>query len=316
MATRNTPHVTVAVAVKNRRIRMLRCLDAILAQHYPSFEVLVLDNCSDDGTPEAVRERAAASDVEVRVVESPGSVGRVRNHAVELARGEVLAFTDSDCAPEPGWIAAGVRRLVSDRRLGLVQGCTLPDEPPGRLAATQEILAASPYFECCNIFFRLSAVAGAPPFGEDPRLSAFGEDVAGGWTVVRRGWRTAFEPSAVVRHDVTYPGLRWHLRRALRYEAFPALVRQFPELRDEVFWRRWFLNRRYGALTLAVVGATAAAAGRRPAALALAAPYAWSRRPLAPSAEAVRNECVGTLYDVAALIGLARGSIRYRRLVL
>src|SRR5919197_4377844 len=46
------PEVTVAIPVKDRRERMLRCLDAVLAQDHPSYEVLVLDNGSTDGTAE------------------------------------------------------------------------------------------------------------------------------------------------------------------------------------------------------------------------------------------------------------------------
>ncbi|MDX6667220.1 MAG: hypothetical protein QOK04_600, partial [Solirubrobacteraceae bacterium] len=57
------PWVTVAVPTKDRRERMLRCLDAVLAQDYPNYDVLVLDNRSSDGTREACIEHARASDV-------------------------------------------------------------------------------------------------------------------------------------------------------------------------------------------------------------------------------------------------------------
>ena len=61
---------------------MLRCLDALLQQDHPSFEVLVLDNGSSDGTPEACAERAATSDVPVRVEVLSGTVGAF--HLFEL----------------------------------------------------------------------------------------------------------------------------------------------------------------------------------------------------------------------------------------
>src|SRR5689334_9060571 len=54
-AARSSPEVTVAVPVKDRRVQMLRCIDALLAQDHPSFEILVLDNESTDGTPDEVR---------------------------------------------------------------------------------------------------------------------------------------------------------------------------------------------------------------------------------------------------------------------
>ena len=58
-----TPQVTVAVVVKDRRERMSRCLDALLAQDHDSFEILVCDNGSTDGTVAMVRERAAGASV-------------------------------------------------------------------------------------------------------------------------------------------------------------------------------------------------------------------------------------------------------------
>ena len=57
----------MVVAVKDRRERMLRCLDALLAQDHPSYEILVADNGSSDGTPQACLQRAAQATVPVRV---------------------------------------------------------------------------------------------------------------------------------------------------------------------------------------------------------------------------------------------------------
>jgi glycosyltransferase involved in cell wall biosynthesis len=305
----------VAIVVRDRRQRMLRCLDALFAQDHRPFEILVIDNCSVDETAEAVRIRARTAPVPVRVIEMAGSVGRLRNAAVALAVGEVLAFTDSDCAPEPGWLAAGVATLTADGRLGVVQGCTLPDDDrPGPWANTQKITAESFLFECCNIFYRVEAIRGAAAFDEDPRLSAFGEDTAAGWSVLRRGWCSAYEPGAIVRHDVTYPGLPWHLTRALRYEIFPKLAGEYPEMRERLFWRRWFLSRRYAAFLAAALGIGLAPRWRP--ALLLAAPYAWFRRPRGLTGADVRGQLEGTLYDLAGFAGLVRGSVRYRQVVL
>jgi len=315
MLSSEMPQVTVAVVVRDRRERMMRCLEAILAQDHPSFEVVVIDNCSTDGTAEAVKERGATAPVAVTVVIEPGSVGHLRNVATRLANGEILAFTDSDCAPAPGWLAAGEAALHRDRRVGIVQGRTLPDNDDlGAWPNTQQITEPNLYFECCNIFYRLDALRASDGFDETTRLSAFGEDTAAGWSVMRQGWRRSFEPSALVHHDVTYPGLVWHLRRALRYEAFPALVRQYPEMRDHFFWHRWFLSRRYAAFFGAVVGILLALRWRPT--LLLALPYAWWRRPAAPGWRFIRGQFEGTLYDAAGFTGLVRGSIRHRRVVL
>jgi cellulose synthase/poly-beta-1,6-N-acetylglucosamine synthase-like glycosyltransferase len=304
----------VAVVVRDRRERMLRCLEAVLAQRYPSFDVLVIDNCSVDGTADAVRARAATAPVPVRVEDRPGSVGHLRNEAVRLATGEVIAFTDSDCVPDPDWLVKAAQRFA-DHRVGVVQGRTLPDEPVDRpWPATQHIVKLSLLFECCNLLYRTEAIRGSDGFNEATRLSAFGEDIAAGWSVLRQGWEVVFEPEAVVLHDVTYPGLSWHLRRALRYEVFPALVRDYPELRRRLFWGRWFLTRRYAALPAALAGLLLAPV--RPGALVLVVPYAWFRWPAGLRLRTIHGQAQGTAYDLAALAGLIRGSVRYRRIVL
>src|SRR5439155_15998009 len=99
-----------------------------------------------------------------------------RNLAVAEARGEVLAFTDSDCIPEPGWLKAGVAALESDPRLGVVQGRTLPEDGVelGHLAATQHITGETLLFECCNIFYRLCALRASDGFPEE--MGFFCED--------------------------------------------------------------------------------------------------------------------------------------------
>src|SRR4051794_6933786 len=121
------PEVTVAVPVKDRRERMLRCLRAIVAQDHPSFEVVVLDNGSTDGTPQACLELAATAGIPVRVEHVRGTIGRVRNQARAVARGRYVAFTDSDCLPEPGWLTGATRVLDADPGLGCVCGVTLPE---------------------------------------------------------------------------------------------------------------------------------------------------------------------------------------------
>src|SRR3954462_1949734 len=108
------PHVTVIIPVKDRREQMLRCLDAALALDYPDYDLLVADNGSTDGTPEACRERGRTSDVPLEVKVFEGTLGRVRNSAAKHARGEIVAFTDSDCLPQPGWLAAAASRFAAD----------------------------------------------------------------------------------------------------------------------------------------------------------------------------------------------------------
>lgn len=114
------PLVSVIVPVWNSPAAVAVCLSALKAQTYPKdrFEVLVVDNGSTDETPCVVR----AAGVGTLLLEPrPGSYA-ARNRGLEAARGEIVAFTDADCRPEPTWLEAGVRAARAAPGFGVLAG--------------------------------------------------------------------------------------------------------------------------------------------------------------------------------------------------
>jgi cellulose synthase/poly-beta-1,6-N-acetylglucosamine synthase-like glycosyltransferase len=308
------PEVTVVVAVKDRRVEVLRCLDAIAAQDGPSFEVLVIDNGSADGTLEALGDRATRGDMTMRVAQAEGRIGRVRNEGARLARGEIVAFTDSDCIPAPGWLAAGVEPFEQPA-VGVVTGTTLPEHPPpyDHWYASMTITEQTWRFETCNAFFRREALLRSDGFMEGVDTW---EDTAAGWALLSAGWQARFAPDAMVHHDVTYPGFLWHLRRVQNYGQAAALVARYPGLRrTPVFWHRYFLRARDAEFAAALAGL--ALAPWRRWALVAALPYVRHRLPgLRLSRGALVGVAQMVLYDAAVFAGMVRGSLRWRRLLL
>ncbi|MCW2779403.1 MAG: glycosyl transferase family 2 [Frankiales bacterium] len=300
--------VTVCVVVKDRRALMLRCLDAVLAQD--PDEVVVVDNGSTDGTWEALQERAG-QEPRLHVLQDTGSLGRARNTAARTATGDVVAFTDSDCRPRAGWLAAGLAALTDG--VGVVQGRTVPEHPPtARWSATQDIAAPSGLFEACNVLYRRQALLDAGGF--DEQVGFFGEDTAAGWAVERAGWHSTWAGDAVVEHVVTTPGFGWQLRRTRGYANWPALLRAFPEKRS-LLWHGVFLRRRSAETDLALAGVVAALLGRRRA-LLLAAPFVWRHRPRGLSRGALLDAGSAAAFDVAVGVALLRGSVAARTVVL
>jgi len=306
--------VTVAIAVKDRRNLVERCLDGVLAQRVEgSVEVVVVDNGSTDGTWEHLCERAATSPVPMRVERDLGSLGRVRNVALAEARGEIVAITDSDCVPAPGWLAALVAPFA-DPDVGVVQGRTEPDPavPEERWSVTQRLTGLTGRYETCNIAYRRRALREVGGFDES--VGFFGEDTAAGWAVRRAGWEARYAPDALVHHAVTHPGIGWHLRRARRYRNWNALVRRFPEIRQELLWHRWFLRPSNAAFAAAVAGGVVGLRARP--ALLLALPYAWLRRPRGRHRSDLVDTAGAVAFDGAVFAGLVEGSVRERTLVL
>lgn len=306
--------MTVIIPVKDRREQMLRCLDAALALDYPDYEVLVADNCSTDGTPEACLERAKSSDIPLRVERFEGSLGEMRNRAVECASGEIVAFTDSDCLPQPGWLRAGVGRFLDDPRLGVVCGRTLPEESieGARWPATIQVEGWSGRYEGANLLFRREALLQTGGF--DEVVGHFWEDTAAGVALKRAGWGATFEPDALVFHDVTFPGYRWHLKRAWKQSHVGPVLKQYPELRTELFWLRIFQRPRSALWLLFVVGIVLAPRTR--AALLLTVPYLWLRFPRYPHPRAVGDFAELVAFDSVNVAGAFVGAAREGKLLL
>jgi len=89
------PKVTVVIPIYNREKYVRDAIDSILAQTFTDFELLVIDDGSTDGSPEIVRSYC---DPRIRLVcnEKNQGIPKTRNTGIRLARGEYLAFLDSD----------------------------------------------------------------------------------------------------------------------------------------------------------------------------------------------------------------------------
>lgn len=121
------PFVSVIVPTFHDWERLELCLAALAAQSYPaaSFEIIIANNDpADTGCPAALPAQARIVDVA-----APGSYA-ARNAAVAVAKGEVLAFTDSDCVPDPGWLAAGVAGVCEHGAAAWITGPIRIFRPP------------------------------------------------------------------------------------------------------------------------------------------------------------------------------------------
>ena len=319
------PDVSVVIPCHAAARTVAPLLEALRGQTLARerYEIIVVDPGAD-GTRRVLEELEDGwTGPALRVVRGPLRDGPAakRNFGAALAQGRVLAFTDSDCVPEPGWLAAGLAAV--DAGAQLVQGAVKP--PPGAashpLSHTIHVMSDVGLHETSNMFYEreLFALLGGFTCRYFRRYGApFGEDVELGWRARRAGATYRFEVEAAVIHPIGAPSLRGRLREQWLARAFPELVRDVPELRAALFYRRWFLTPRSAAAAAALLG-TVAACRIRPAAL-LALPYCrLLARELrqAPGRPGARTRLLAahTAADAALLLALAWGSLRARRLV-
>jgi len=284
-------------------------LAGLAAQERLPDEVIVVD----DGSSDATAALAEAAPVVTRVVRAAGEgPGAARNAGAAAAHGDVLAFLDADCEPQPGWLRAGLEAL---ERADLVQGRTTPPpgHPLGPFDRTLWVLAPWGLFETANLFVSrglFERLGGFEPWLAPARGKELAEDVWFGWRAVRAGARTAFCDDALVHHAVFERSARDYVAERLRLRYFPAMAARIPELRETFLWRRLFLTPRSAAFDAAVAGILVAVASRRPWPLALALPYVAiaRRRP--------RAWPVDLVADGVGLASLLAGSARARSPVL
>jgi glycosyltransferase involved in cell wall biosynthesis len=313
------PAVSVIVPARDAARTLPDTLAGLAAQDAGGdMEVIVVDDASRDATGALARAAPAVDRVLSGAGDGPAAA---RNRGAAVARGRALAFLDADCVPAPGWLAAGLTAL---RDADLVQGAVRPPDgaAPGPFDRTLWVDGEHGLYETANLFATCALferVGGFESWLRPRRGIELGEDILFGWRARRAGARTAFCATALVHHAVHPRGAGAYVAERARLRFFPAIAARVPELRARFFYRRWFLSRRTAAFDLALAALALGAARRRPAALAVAAPYGAQLAHHALRAGPRRAPLVAVADLAADVVGagaLLAGSARARALLL
>lgn len=309
--------VSVIVPARDAADTLGATLAALADQDTPArYEVIVVD----DGSTDATQAVVASSGVAVRLLRGTGAgPAAARNVGAGAARGRVLAFTDADCVPDPGWLSAALAALEAAE---LVQGRVLPPEGARIGPYDRSITVVSEYglYETANLVVERELFERLDGFESilTPRRGIeLGEDVWLGWRARRSGARTCFSDAALVRHAVFPRSAAGFVAERARLRFFPELVRRIPELRDGFLYHRIFLSPRSARFDLALICTGAAIATRRSAPLLGAVPYARAlRRSSRGRPRPAEVTVVQLAADALGAAALVYGSTRSRSLLL
>ena len=201
------PKVSVIVCSYNGAKTLDRCLESLKQLDYPDYEVILVDDGSKDNTPEI----AAKHPWIVTIRQENKGLSFARNVGGYAAKGEVIAYTDSDCMADPDWLYFLVGTLISGDYAGVggpnisppaenwIQACV--SAAPGGPSHVLLTDVVAEHIPGCNMAFFKWAFEKVGGF--DPEYRKAGDDVDFCWRLQQEGQIIAFSPSAIV----------WHYRR-------------------------------------------------------------------------------------------------------
>lgn len=208
--------VSLLFCTRNRAEHLKNCLDYIARQNSScSWELVVVDNGSSDGTGRILSEYAAKVQFPTNILYE-GRKGKSRglNQGLRVCRGDIIALIDDDCYVAPDYIDR-VREIFHDPRIGFAGGrvdlfdptdypitiTTSTSTQPEFLAPRSYVLPG--WILGANMMFRrqvLEEIGGFDPeFGPGVRFSA-GEDPDAQARASFAGWWGLYTPDAVVAH--------------------------------------------------------------------------------------------------------------------
>src|SRR5262249_4740018 len=183
-----------------------------------------------------------------------------RNVGAEASTGEIVAYTDSDCVPDPDWLNFLVYRFV---RSGFVAvgGPNFPPPEPSLVPAAVAVSPGGPmhvllndevaeHIPGCNMAFTKEALREVHGF--EPVFSAAGDDVDFCWCLPNRRHQIRFSAAAPARHDRRNT-VKAYLKQQMGYGKAEALLYFKHPYRFNLLGQSRWLGRIYGELTTAVL---------------------------------------------------------------
>jgi cellulose synthase/poly-beta-1,6-N-acetylglucosamine synthase-like glycosyltransferase len=245
MENYKTPRsVTVVVPVRNRELTIQPLLESLQKLDYDrnKVEVIVVDGNSTDKTREIVKKYPVKL-----VVEKRKGLNLARNTGIKCTKGEIVAFTDSDCIVPPNWITKIVENF-KDPQVSCVGGSAkaldsdfisqYADNSIVRLmpffTKREELEKVKPFFRHpagCNMAFRRKVAEEVGYFDENIQYGF--DEVEFADRICRAGYKMVLDPDVVVwhKHRSTF---KEFLKQNFQYGKGSGLVLKRKRLKDAV----------------------------------------------------------------------------------
>lgn len=198
--------VSIIVPAYNAERTLAECIEALLHQDYPDLEIIIVDDGSTDRTAEIAQGYEGITYLH----QDNAGPAAARNRGAAAAKGEWLAFTDSDCIAEPDWISALMAMIRANEGKGVVgvggtYGIANPESLLARIihaeiqARHARMKDEVDFLGSFNVVYERKAFKAVGGFDESfSQASAEDNDLA--YRLIDAGGKLLFSKLAVVNH--------------------------------------------------------------------------------------------------------------------
>ncbi|MBN1899779.1 glycosyltransferase [Candidatus Sumerlaeota bacterium] len=231
------PLVSIVIPAYNCEKSIAKCLDSLFKIKYPHYEIIIVNDGSTDSTGEILKRYGS---IRVITIENSGP-SKARNIGTREAKGDFIAYTDSDCIVSPEWLDELYKGFQDERTAGVGGDQQSPEDETFFGKNIQDFMKAvgfvSDYMKTgdkliktrhnptCNVMYRKKVLLDAGLF--DEKLWP-GEDVDIDLKITRSGYDLYFNPRSVVYHY-----------RPQTSHAFSRMMRRYG-------WAQGYLVKKYG----------------------------------------------------------------------
>jgi len=140
----STPPLISIVIVNYNGIKWLKnCLDSLYKQNYTNYEIILVDNCSSDGSCEFVK--SSYPDVKLLRLDKNYGFAKANNIALKYTKGEYLLFLNNDTIVQDGWLERLVKAALENPEYKILASVQLPDQEGGKTRDLMVYFDASLY---------------------------------------------------------------------------------------------------------------------------------------------------------------------------
>jgi len=123
--TMKTPKISIIIPVYNEEKRLAKCISSVLNQTYKDYELIFVDNNSNDKSKQIVLD-SKKNDQRIKYLfESKQGRGAARYKGEINAKGDIIVMTDADCIAPKNWLKKLISPIIKNKKIA-VQGITRP----------------------------------------------------------------------------------------------------------------------------------------------------------------------------------------------